>query len=414
MTHGAALGWIGRDRNPHGIASPAMASRRLILVAAVLAGCTFVSAPAPAMPVPAYHATALGTLGGATSEGTAINAAGDVTGNSRTPTGLYAFIYSGGTMHNLGAIGSGTATRSFGRAINDAGDVTGWVFNCSPFCGSHGFLYSGGRMTQLPPIFTSSIGHGINNAGQIAGEAEDVFPVSPRYAFIYLAGTMTRLGTLGGTTSRAHGINGVGQVAGVADLAGNARHHAFLYSGGTMQDLGTLGGASSTGYAINASGQVTGVSDISGNARQHAFLYSGGTMADLGTLGGITSTGFALDSSGRVAGTSTAADGRSLAFLHANGVMYDLNALVVSGLGGAMLTEARAINDRGQIVANACGTAGCLAYRLEPLAVDLASMQIPALSNLAMFALATLLLAGGLSGLKWTRRRRRCSQRAPR
>src|SRR6202008_4360277 len=116
---------------------------------------------------------------------------------------------------------------------------------------------------------------------------------------------------------------------------------------------------------INDGGQVTGQSSVTGYQTQHAFLWSNGVMTDLGTLGGY-SYPFGINSQGQVVGTSIAADGQNHAFLYSDGTMYDLNQLV-SGLAGTLLSNAAAINDSGQIVANGCSESLiCQAFRLDP------------------------------------------------
>ena len=74
-------------------------------------------------------------------------------------------------------------------------------------------------------------------------------------------------------------------------------------------------------------------------------------MVDLGTLGGTSSYGYSINASGQVTGSASTAGGISHAFVYSNGVLTDLNDLIPIGLG-ITLTEARAINDLGQIAAN--------------------------------------------------------------
>ena len=57
----------------------------------------------------------------------------------------------------------------------------------------------------------------------------------------------------------------------------------------------------------------------------------------------------AINAAETIVGESNDSQGASRAFVHANGAMIDLNA-VTSGLNGAVLTTATAINDAGQIV----------------------------------------------------------------
>src|SRR3954451_3829815 len=175
----------------------------------ILLGALLVSAPLQLSADTLYSVTDLGTLGGSTN-GVAINAAGQVTGISHTPTGdQHGFLYNNGKMLDLGTLDERFITYLYSpRAINDAGQVTGQAVARS----QHAFLYTDGQMLDLnPPRNLVTEAHAINNAGQVTGFSFDL--------------------------------------------------HAFLYSSGQMLDLGTLGGSTSSGVAINAAGQVTGSSD---------------------------------------------------------------------------------------------------------------------------------------------------------
>src|SRR5579862_4648595 len=70
-----------------------------------------------------------------------INAAGQVTGCAPASGGAqHAFLYSAGSMTDLGTLGGAT---SCGYAINAGGQVTGYADTGSA---SHAFLYSGGPL----------------------------------------------------------------------------------------------------------------------------------------------------------------------------------------------------------------------------------------------------------------------------
>jgi probable HAF family extracellular repeat protein len=169
--------------------------------------------------------------------------------------------------------------------------------------------------------------------------------------------TVTDIGTLGGTSTGtytlAHGINDAGQVVGTA---GGPRAFITGPDGMGMRDLGTLGGSISSPSAINEAGQVVGTSVTAESLVDHAFITGpdGVGMRDLGTLGGSTSA-FGINDAGQVVGLSLTAGG-SYPFTHAfvtgpNGVgMMDLNSLV-NLPEGVLLTEARDINNSGQVVA---------------------------------------------------------------
>ena len=204
-----------------------------------------------------YTVTNLGTLPGSTdfAEATAINAQGEVVGyaanDAVTGTGwVHAFLYSDGTMHDLGTLPGGGALPggavSEALGINNRGQVVG--FAQVPF-GQRAFLDSRGRMQALgvllprgssPPISSAS---GINSSGQIVGLF--VTASGSGRAFLYDKGTTRDLGTLptlaGLEFSSACCINARGDVAGTSS-SGSSPNHAFLYTKEVMHDLGTLGG----------------------------------------------------------------------------------------------------------------------------------------------------------------------------
>jgi probable HAF family extracellular repeat protein len=97
-------------------------------------------------------------------------------------------------------------------------------------------------------------------------------------------------------------------------------------------------------------------------------------LGALGTSGDLNSAGKGINTAGQVVGYSELLpSSETHAFLYMEGAMYDLNAFVLSGLDGATLTEAVAINDRGQIAANYCFPVAitdteCNAFRLDPIA----------------------------------------------
>lgn len=158
--------------------------------------------------------TLLGTLGGNSSSGEAVNSAGQVTGWADTASGVYqAFLYSNGQMTDLGTLGG---SYSNGMAINDLGDITGWAHNSSGYYNA--FVYSAGSMIDLGTLGgTSSIGYAINDLGQVTGWAYS--SDKDERAFLYTNGSMIDLNTVlspdsGWTLLGATGINNAGQITG--------------------------------------------------------------------------------------------------------------------------------------------------------------------------------------------------------
>jgi probable HAF family extracellular repeat protein len=141
-----------------------------------------------------------------------------------------------------------------------------------------------------------------------------------------------------------------------------AAPHAVLWGeDGSIRDLGNLGGTVNTGLlavgnvaeSINNLGQVVGVSALPGNQNIHAFLWTDEAgMQDLGTLpGDVYSAGLDINERGDVVDASidgNPASGNPRAYLRQNGVMTDLNTLILVDSPLYLLT-AFAINDVGEI-----------------------------------------------------------------
>jgi len=317
-----------------------------------------------------YTITDLGTLGYNTTVGYGINANGQIVGRSYLQQTVpvtqgcpprhkcfahvyHAFLWSNGTMTDLGTLGG---TFSEARAIASTADVVGTsTLSGTAFNPTHAFLDHNGHMTDLGTLGGScSFAYGMNDVGEVVGQA---CTTTNQDAFLYSGGTMIDLGALGALGSSADGINNSHQVVGSSEVANGSGLHAFLWSNGMMTDLGTLGGSTSIAYAINNAGQVVGYASPP-NSSVHAFLYSGGKMTDLGVFFD-SSVAEAINTSGVVVGTADVLNTNGTteyhAFIYSGGKLQDLNNLIPSG-SGWVLTEATGINATGQIVCNAYNT----------------------------------------------------------
>ena len=169
------------------------------------------------------------------STATGINNSGQVVGQF----GDYAALYSGGGVTELALPDAPDAacvnsSISGATGINNGGQVVGWSIIPGGAC--HAFLYSGGTMIDLgnlPPGINYSYAYSINSSGEVVGSSY-TFAVQgdPAHAFLYSGGTMTDLNSLvslpaGVYLYSANGINDLGQIA-----ASGSDGHAYLLTSG--------------------------------------------------------------------------------------------------------------------------------------------------------------------------------------
>ena len=88
----------------------------------------------------------LGTLGGNNSIAYGINNSGEVVGFADASNGHgHVYLYSGGTMHDLGTFVGGTRSQAY--AINDNGQIAGLAYISSS--AYHAFLHNGTSVVSL-------------------------------------------------------------------------------------------------------------------------------------------------------------------------------------------------------------------------------------------------------------------------
>jgi probable HAF family extracellular repeat protein len=256
------------------------------------------------------------------------------TGFSLANTANYEY-----TIINIGSIAH--VGNTYAQAINDNGQIAGTSgSDDTPY---HAFLYSDGTMVDIGTLGGSySYASGINNHGHVVGRAQDAYYTTR--AFLYRDGAMVDLGTLGGPYSQANAINDSGDIVGFS-YTQTYSTHAFIYSNDSMQDLGTFGGLNSKAYDINNAGQVVGYAETT-SREWRAFLYADGSMIDLNEL--IPSnSGWELTSANRIndAGQIVGQGwyyGEPKLFLYESGTVYPLEGRFIEG-----------INLSGEMVGNA-------------------------------------------------------------
>lgn len=323
-----------------------------------------------------YKATDLGTFGGPTTYGLAINNAGQVAGygNDTTEAGVtHAFLWNEGALTDLG----GSWARAYG--INNVGQVVGQSQLPDPSgnLGNHATLWTNGTITDI----TQGTAYAINDIGQVVGSYFVLNSNQNVQAFAYSGGTLVKLGSLdgvAGSSGSARGINNAGQIVGASHPAGGdiPDIRPTLWSGGAVIDLGTLGGLNGLAHAINGNGQIVGYSSTS-TGSTHATLWSNNTITDLGASLGISnrSEAYAVNTSGQIVGYGVfpSAAGERHAALWIDGKPLDLNNLLdpLTPISPYKLAEARGINDNGLIVAIGSYGNSTHAYLLTPVVITL-------------------------------------------
>ena len=339
-------------------------------------------------------------LGGTQSRGMAINRSRWIAGWSNLADGTrHAALWRNGVITDLHTLGGPSSTVPW-QGLNDAGMVVGisqldevdpldedwscelggFIVNPNPtnlIC--RGFVWQGGEMRELAPFGgTHSFATGINALGQIVGWGEtavhDNTCVDKQVLNFRAAIWEPNLGSKGrikarelppwpgDPTSAATAINDAGQAVGISGLCDQAvgRFSALRAirwgRNGKPDTLPTLGGhAWHTPMDINERGDVVGFSNPSGDGSgadfaAHAFLWTDGsaTAKDLHTLpGDALSEAFAINERGQVVGVSFGGSEGSHAFLWQNDVLLDLNDLV--DIGPDVLQSAQDIDDDGRI-----------------------------------------------------------------
>jgi probable HAF family extracellular repeat protein len=240
-------------------------------------------------------------------------------------------------------------------AINDSGVAVGQ--SLSSLNVHHAVTWTNGVVSALTDFGYGSRATAINDQGVVVGSAQTSGGLDE--AVMWQNGTLSVLGVLTGgssylyvAASRALSVNSSDQVVGMSLTSGDV-YHGFLWQNGTMTDLGTLsGGTTSEALSINASGQIVGFGTDS-SATTQAIQWVNGSAVKLANLSsGGSGEAQAINDNGVIVGYSTNSWGYDHAVVWQNGVVTDLNSLLPAS-SGWVLTDARGINNQGQIVGQA-------------------------------------------------------------
>ncbi len=313
-----------------------------------------------------YSLTDLGDFPGGTdrSEALDLNASGAVVGFGILSIGPgaseiagHGFLWQNGVMTDLGDLPGG-ADASLAVAINASGQVVGYSETTA---GRRPFLWQSDvgliDLSMEPGNAAFLNAADINDVGQVVGSGQ----AQPNTtAYLWQSGSgLTDLGRFEGMDflpfATATAINASGFVVGWGKPYLTANHGMSWAEAGMPADLGELpGGDDSSGaFDVNDAGQIVGRSTAGSGYR--AVLWDGGPPIDLGELtGGESSTeALGINNLGEIVGVSAAASGNRGVLWDDTGGPYDLNDRLDASGAGYEIFRADAINDAGQIAANA-------------------------------------------------------------
>jgi probable HAF family extracellular repeat protein len=261
-------------------------------------------------------------------------------------------------------------------AIGDDGSVVGSLDGGSPDYTWRGFFYRDGAMRKLPTTGDRERVVAMGPSGKIAGIA---------YVGTTGIGQVVIWDTPDAAPRRLDEPMGIGRVdineRGDVLITTHNRK-SILWRDNVRVDLGDLGDSTvqfpeTYAQAWNNRGQIVGWTRVT-EARPscstsacgtHPFLWENGVMRDLGVLAPRPCPNMAtpadcsrgnatgINASGVVVGTADDAQGVPRAFIWENGVMRDL------GVAPGHLTQAIAINDRGQVMGSI--GSGCTTFLWE-------------------------------------------------
>jgi probable HAF family extracellular repeat protein len=302
-----------------------------------------------------YTVTDLGTFDGIYSEAWAINGLGQVVGQASVAGETHAFVWTGGTMQDLGTLPDTDSCTAV--AINDSGQVVGWCANDEQQGFVQAFLWTADDgMSPLPIAARTVEARGINGQGHIVGLQSDGLVAR---AFVYRDGQVDDLGPM-----RANAINDQDQIV------GNGNQTARVWDITGARDLDSEGGLSRAN-AISSAGLAAGASTRGGAPPSplHAVLWTPYGVSDLGTLGGANAEALATNGDIVVGWSNTAASADAHAFVYDTngpGDPVDLNDRLPPGSVWTLVV-ATGINAAGQIVGYGTVYGATHAFLLTPV-----------------------------------------------
>jgi len=297
-----------------------MLRRPFILLAPLILLCT----PTAVLALGPYIVTDLGTLGGTSSYGTAINDAGHAVGYSTLAGGqTRAFIWTpGGGMQNLGALGSGD---SQALDINNNDNVVGVTSN-------QAFRWTSPGGMILLDSANNGKASGLNNSDAAIGERN----LTSVDRTIKWDGSNTLSSPFPLSNSRGAALNDLGQLVVQSGSAG-------AYNNGVNSTLTPLPliptDLNNSRFITGSTGEIASVLDFDSNV-----------FTSLGKLSPTDSFSNALgiNAAGTIVGVSQGSGGFVADATYTS--IISLTSLLDTGFAGWTILSADDVNSAGQII----------------------------------------------------------------
>jgi len=271
-----------------------------------------------------YSLTDLGTLGGTSSFGTALNDAGHATGYSLTAAGeTRAFYWTpGGGMQNLGIIGTGT---SQGLDINNNNDIVGQT-------GGKAFRWESGTGMVTIDGANNGSANGLNSSDAAIGSRNVGVGTNRTVKWDGSNVVTSPFLTL---NSQGVAINDQGQYVGTTATGGYYSTNANIVTA-----LSTF-----LPTDLNNSRQIVG--SVSGVAALRDFDTNMTTLLGKLNPSDTTSQALGINQAGTIVGVST---GSGAFIVDSSMTMTSLTSLLDVGFAGWNILTATDINNSGSII----------------------------------------------------------------
>lgn len=356
-------------------------SRRALALALVLAGSA-VAAP------PQYHLTVLSGPPDASSiTATDINDAGQIVGHYQNADFVrVAVLWDENGVHPLD-VPAGIDVDGIASAINNAGQIVGTATDFSS--GVAALLWNAADpgpyivIRNVPGEATTP--GDINDAGVVAGGKGGFGTGEPTRAFVWTAaGGLVDYGlqdeTMPDQQARWAGLNNSGKLVGHWNVR-SSNIHAVVGQVGVPQvrSMSAMTEAfASIAVAVNDAGTAVGLAIGAEPALVPVVFAEDGTYTTIpgATLDQNNGAAIAINAAGVIVGTAGIGTANGVvpgqrAWVHVDGVSYDLYQHVDDTAGFTRFSNAVAINDHGVIVGTGRLADDSIAsFRLTPIVVD--------------------------------------------